>query len=171
MSSQELTVLLSTALGGVLAIIGGFSASYFMLMIHRREENRKVILSKLEELYELSITIKDLHLFQIHYQSAGVLYDLDYQDDKIPSPKEIISELRQNYDKMKMTVSIYIPQLRGALSNYSAILKELRKKIQNTEVDDTDSIVEFIKMTRKQAEEVTEEFQKAIEKEISRFIQ
>ncbi len=41
MPNQELTTLLSTVLGGVLAIIGGFSASYFMQVIRRREEKSR----------------------------------------------------------------------------------------------------------------------------------
>jgi hypothetical protein len=60
MSNQELTTLLSTVLGGVLAIIVGFSASYFIQVIHRREERRRRAFEKLEEIFDLSIKINEL---------------------------------------------------------------------------------------------------------------
>src|SRR5258708_24105618 len=55
MLDQNLTTLLSVALGGVLAITGGFISNNYIQATARKSEKRRVVHEKIDELYTLAL--------------------------------------------------------------------------------------------------------------------
>ena len=106
MLGQNITIILSTLLGGILTAGGGFLASYYMQSSSNKAEKRKEQQTRIEQLYLITNDIKQ------------TFYRLEFND---VSDKDWTSEmLRVNKVEidMEMLVTLYLPELAEALSEY-----------------------------------------------------
>src|SRR6266478_4573987 len=98
MLDQSITTILSTLLGGVLAITGGFLATSFSQRMAEKAEGRKLARERIEELYTLSTQMKKWVTVQIlrackveevtlHRKAPGWFFDVVSTEEDCPIDK------------------------------------------------------------------------------------
>jgi hypothetical protein len=107
---QNITTLLSTVVGGLLAITGGFLATSFSQRMAGKAEKRKLTRERVEELYALANQVKewvkvqllracDVEEIKLHRKTPGWFFDAVKTEPDCP------------IEKMEMLVYLYLPSL------------------------------------------------------------
>jgi hypothetical protein len=135
---QNITVLLSTVVGGLLAIIGGFFATTLSQRMAEKAEKRKLTHEKTEELYMLAKQMQKwvksqllracvVEEVKLHYKKAPVwMYDKVNTEESCP------------LEKMEMLVGLYLPILKKTFSSYYSsvfAIQRLDTELQNSHFD------------------------------------
>ncbi len=114
---QNITTLLSTVVGGLLAITGGFLATSFSQRMAGKAEKRKLTRERIEELYTLSNQVKewvkvqllracDVEEIKLHRKTPGWFFDA------------VKTEPDCQIEKMEMLVYLYLPSLVKPFAPY-----------------------------------------------------
>lgn len=117
MLDQNITTLLSTVVGGLLAITGGFLATSFSQRMAEQAEKRKVVREKLEELYTLSNNIQE-------WVKVQVLRACDIEEVTLHRkvPRWFFDAVRTEPDcpieRMEIIASLYLPSLVATFTAY-----------------------------------------------------
>lgn len=117
MLDQSVTAILSTLLGGVLAITGGFLATTFSQRMMEKAEKRKLVRERVEEAYILSYQIKEYVTVQLlrackvaevtlHHNVPGWFFDT------------VDMETACSIEKMKMIIDLYLPDSKKPFLPY-----------------------------------------------------
>ncbi len=132
---QNVTTLLATALGGVLAIMGGFLATTISQRMAEKAEKRKLSREKIEELYLLAKQMEkwvkskllracEVEDVTLHYNKAPAwMYNTVNTDESCP------------IEKMDMLISLYLPMLKKTFSSYYSsvfAIQRLDTELQNS---------------------------------------
>lgn len=119
MIDQNITTLLSTVIGGLLAITGGFLATTFSQRMADKAEKHKLTRARIEELYTLSNQVKewvkvqllracDVEEIKLHRKVPGWFFDA------------VKTELDCPIEKIEMLVCLYLPSLVKPFELYRA---------------------------------------------------
>jgi hypothetical protein len=129
--------MITTFIGGMLAIIGGFLATYLMQFLTLRAEKQKLIREKSEELYSLINEIEDkIHLsaIEISYSSKN---DARAVEARIATVK-LFTEVASYVNKIEMIANLHIRDALYDTSIYCNELKEIIAQIVNSLDNNTD---------------------------------
>lgn len=107
---QNITTLLSTVVGGLLAITGGFLATDFSQRMAEKAEKHKLTHERIEELYTLSNQVQewvkvqilracDVEGTKLHRKAPGWFFDVVKTEPNCP------------IEKMEMLICLYLPSL------------------------------------------------------------
>src|SRR5581483_6798467 len=103
---MDKTAIFTTLMGGMLAVMGGFLATYLSQYFAGKAEKRKLVREKIEELYILSIEIKS-KLYYMTYLHKKEALDVN----KVNRGEDYISDnfmiKREKMDRMEMIAIIY----------------------------------------------------------------
>lgn len=112
MLDQNITTLLAALIGGLLSVLGGFIANYYIQSSTDKLSKKKEIRNILEQMYKKT---------QAVYLSYGVMIM------KIASNEEIetnIAAISETMNEMEFLVNFYIHPLKNAfISYYESIMK------------------------------------------------
>ncbi len=134
MDKTAIATILATMLGGILAIIGGFIATYSTQLITGITESRKLVRDKAEELYQLSNEIKEkVHLLIMFEQKA--LMDPNYMQDKKYFVFDHIFELSSKIDQIEMIANLYLHKNVRDVNIYCLKTRECTSEIINASLD------------------------------------
>jgi len=125
---QNLTTFLSVALGGVLAIAGGFISNYYIQAIARKSEKRRVVREKIDEIYTLSTQVKTAFVLRIWHRSKYT--QQEYNKRYLISDKAV-RELRDVGERMEMLARLYVPSLTNAILEYRQKIKAIDHRIDD----------------------------------------
>lgn len=131
------TSIVATVMGGVLAVIGGFLATYLMQFRTQRSERQKLMREKAEELYSLINEIEDkIHLsaIEISYSSKN---NARAVDARIATVK-LFTEVASYINKIEMIANLHIRDVVYDTHIYCAELKEIVAQIVKSLDDNTD---------------------------------
>src|SRR5258708_21852132 len=112
MLNQSLATILATLIGGVLSIVGGFFANYYIQSSSNRLQKQKEIRNILEHIYQSTLAISNAYL-QIKVKSfyskkrdiAKEYYDLSNNMSEIESMVDLyLSPLKENFLEYKNEV-------------------------------------------------------------------
>jgi hypothetical protein len=130
-------IIITTFAGGILAVIGGFLATYLMQFLLQRVEKQKLMREKSEELYTLINEIQDkIHLsaIEISYSSKA---DTRTVEARIATVK-LFTEVASYVNKIEMLANLYIRDAVYDTHIYCDELKEIVSQIVNSLDDNTD---------------------------------
>ncbi len=131
MLDQNVTILLSAALGGLLAIAGGFLANYYVQITARKSEKRRSVREKIDEIYTLSTHVKTSFFLRMWHRS----YLTQEQYNKIHLfSDEAARELNNIGERIEMLARLYVPSITSAIVEYSQQIKMIDHRIDN-EID------------------------------------
>ena len=130
---QSITTILSTLLGGVLAITGGFLATSFSQRMAEKAEGRKLARERIEELYTFSTQMKKWVTVQIlraceveevtlHRKTPGWFFDVVNTEEECP------------IDKMEMLINLYLPSMKSTFAVYRQsvlAIQQLEAELRN----------------------------------------
>jgi|GEM_PF-2617729 len=116
---QNITTLLSTVLGGILAITGGFLATSFSQRMTEKAQKRQVTHQRIEELYSLSDHIKEWAKVQSLRACEVAEITLDR---KVPGWffDAVSTEPECPIERMEMLTYLYLPSLAKPFAEYRA---------------------------------------------------
>jgi hypothetical protein len=128
MLDQNLTTFLSVALGGVLAITGGFISNYYIQATARKSEKRRIVREKIDEIYTLSTQVKTSFYLRIWHRS----YYTQEQYAKIHLiSDEAARELRDIGERMEMLTRLYVSSLTSDILEYRQKIKYIDHRIDD----------------------------------------
>ncbi|SRR6266700_597114 len=138
---MDAAIIITTFAGGMLAVIGGFLATYLMQFMANRTEKQKLIREKSEELYSLINEIEDkIHLsaIEISYSSKS---DGLAVEARIATVK-LFTEVSSYVNKIEMIANLHIRDAIFDTNIYCAKLKEIISQIiasldNNADIDIT----------------------------------
>jgi hypothetical protein len=114
---QNITTLLSTVVGGLLAITGGFLATIFSQRLAEKAERRKVTCERMEELYRLSSQVKE-------WVKVQVLRACEIEEVTLHRkvPRWFFDAVRTQPDcpieRMEIIASLYLPSIGTIFASY-----------------------------------------------------
>lgn len=131
---QNMMTLISTVVGGLLAITGGFLAARFSQRIAEKAEKRKLTRERIEELYTLSSQAKEWMRVQLlracevegitlHRRAPDWFFDVVNTEPDCP------------IEKMEMLISLYLPSLAKTFAAYRTnilIIQHLETEMRNS---------------------------------------
>ena len=103
--------LLSTLIGGLLAISGGVVSSLLIQRYVNERENKKIQADKAEELYKMILKLDHL----AHCMNNMALYD-----NLKGEPPEEVKLSQYEYNQIDMIIGLYFSQLSEAAKNYTS---------------------------------------------------
>ncbi len=167
MLDQNITTILSTLLGGILTVVGGFLASYYIQAISIKGEKRREKKTRIEQLYMLTNDIK-----QTYYR-----LEFDYVPDK-DKASELLRVGKVEKD-MDMLVTLYLPELAEEFTEYlngMATLLAAFEGIKDSVLvrigvsDDRADIIEIHNNgIQKDVENASQKFQNALAKSLEKL--
>ncbi len=128
MLDQNLTTFLSVALGGVLAIIGGFISNYYIQATARKSEKRRMLREKIDEIYTLSTQVKTAFFLRIWHRSK---YTQQEYNKIYTFSDKAVRELRDVGERMEMLTRLYVPSLINAILEYRQKIKAIDHRIDD----------------------------------------
>jgi hypothetical protein len=116
MLDQNVTTLLSTLLGGILTIAGGFIATYYTLRKNSALERKKDLRGAIENIYG------ELHKLDVlsHHLTFAV-------ENPVLYTREDYSIFQESMGKIDFLISLYIPEL---ISEYRVYISVVNSAIQ-----------------------------------------
>lgn len=129
MDFKTLIPLISTLLGGFLAVTGGFFANYFMQKLTKSYDRKQLIRDKLEQAYLLTIQLENW----LQSQMSDVMFIKDNKKEKISNPSNHIFMLVKCYGGSKSghlvdQLSASLEKFRETSFNYFKEAYETGKK-------------------------------------------
>ncbi|MGZ3609041.1 MAG: hypothetical protein ACXVBU_03155 [Ktedonobacteraceae bacterium] len=106
MLDQNITTLLSTLLGGLLTIVGGFLANYYIQSTSNKTEKRKEKKTRIEQLYLLSNDIRQT-FYRLEFNQVS---DADWTSEFL--------RVNKVESDMEMMVMLYVPELTEVMYTY-----------------------------------------------------
>lgn len=126
MLNQNVTPILPTLVGGVLAIVGGFLATYFSQKLASKTENRKMFASKIEEIYILSDQINESLLVQMYHEYHDLKVNLKGNNSELLSPLDTIQKIKRICERTEMLIRLYAPSLIDDFETYKNFVEEFQ---------------------------------------------
>jgi len=131
------TVIITTIIGGMLATIGGFLATYLTQFMANRTEKQKLTREKSEELYSLINEIED----KIHLSAIEISYS-SKDDNRAVAARiatvKLFTEVASYVNKIEMIANLHIRDALYDTNIYCAELKEIIAQIVKSLDDNTD---------------------------------
>lgn len=125
---KDLVPLLSTLIGGVLAVGGGFVASYYLQAASRRLDRNQIIREKLEEAYLLTLQLNAW----LQSQMGTMIVPSSKDNKEIESPTGKLVMLTRCYNRKSavtvITLSQSVEAFREASFEYWRRTLELNKR-------------------------------------------
>jgi hypothetical protein len=100
------TAIFTTLMGGMLAVMGGFLATYLSQYLAGKTEKRKLVREKIEELYTLSIEIKS-KIYATTYFHKKIMFDINNIIGKEDYIHDNFSVVQEKIDRIEMIAIIY----------------------------------------------------------------
>ena len=125
MLNQSTAIILSTLLGGLLTIVGGFIASYFTFSIASKREKWKELRNVIEKIYK---TVAEISLLAYH--------GLADSEERKSFGKEEFSEMDSHMTTLRMLIVLYVPSLQKDYDNFRESLHktvETKKTVSKEE--------------------------------------
>jgi hypothetical protein len=147
---QNTTVLLSTLLGGLLTLGGGFIANFYIQSASTKNDKQKSIRNMIEQIYKDTKKIEDLYeeYRQVLYQYE-ITTSIERIDEYTASSlnkklEEDLEEKRRliktNLDHIELLVTLYLPSLAQSFSTYqnkiSAFIGKLRSHLTSEDLSE-----------------------------------
>jgi hypothetical protein len=123
--------MITTFLGGMLAIAGGFLATYLMQFMALRAEKQKLIREKSEELYSLINEIED----KIHLSAIEISYSSKTETRAVEAriaTVKLFTEVASYVNKIEMIANLHIRDAIYDTGLYCNALKEIIAQIVNS---------------------------------------
>jgi hypothetical protein len=111
MLDQNLTTLLSTLFGGLLAIIGGVATNYYLQSSSNKIGKQKEIRNIIEQIYKYT---------RDNYEFAS---NITYNKDEYITNTQGYKNYQSNIYSIEMLVNLYLSQLKQPFSLYNKDLK------------------------------------------------
>ena len=162
MDLKTLIPLISTVVGGFLAVTGGFFASYFMQKLNKSHDKKQLIRDKLEQAYLLTIQLENW----LQSQMSDMLFIKDNETEKISNPSNHIFMLVKCYGETKSSqladqLSTSLENFRKSSFNYFKEAHETGKKPSETTFL---AVGEPFEMSRRLTTELRDNIEKLIHK-------
>ncbi len=149
---MDQTAILTTLLGGMLAIVGGFLGTYFTQIITSKTETKKFAREKTEELYSLINDLDDRASQQ--FVKIGILVQTDGEYDKIVECSgELLREGNTYANKIEMISNLYIKSMKDDAKNYADKVRSIFSRIYLDIINKRTS--ELILIITKDSEDMT----------------
>src|SRR5437588_4112170 len=121
MWDQIITIILPTLVGGLLALVGGLVANYYVMRKENSREKRKELRTILEDIYKTTAKINYL------YRKAAE--DLDHLT-------EIILEIPEQLAIIGMQVTLFVPKLEAQYRPYNNSVIQIIGLIQKLRAEE-----------------------------------
>lgn len=145
MLDQNITNVLPTLIGGLLALVGSLFANYYIMRKENSREKRKELRSILEDIYKTTVRINFLYRKAI---------------EDLPHLGEIILEIPEQLGIIGMQVTLFVPKLKEKYRPYNHSITQivgLMQKLRAKEINGE----QYVKETMKYVE-AQEDFRDAI---------
>ena len=119
MSDQLITNVLPTLVGGLLALVGGLIANYYIMRKENSREKRKELRTILEDIYKTTARINYL------YRKAA---------EDLPHLNEIILEIPEQLGIIGMQVTLFVPKLEPQYRPYNNGIGQIINLLQKLKV-------------------------------------
>ena len=136
MLNQNITTLLSALLGGMLTILGGFIANYYIQKSTKRAEKRKETREILENISQNLLAASEIYNHTNSFLRAGKVNEINIHENT--------TKLRGYQNKMIIQVHLYFPQLNEPYESLSTVIfrwiEYIRTNYQNIDIKIIDEI-------------------------------
>lgn len=128
MLDQNMTTLLSTLLGGLLAIIGGFLAIYITQFMANKAEQRQLVREKIEEAY---ILVNEVIASNRSYASRITREKLEPLQIDWQFNEDFVNRTYVAMHKLLMLVDLYIPELKQDFKDFASSMSKYMNLASN----------------------------------------
>src|ERR1700682_4625774 len=111
---MDITNIITTVIGGMLTIIGGFLGVFLTQYINNRSEKRKLIREKTEELHLL---INDIEAKIMYFAASSTFHPIDHIEIN-KNARLLFMDLINQMNKIEMIVNIYAQDAQKEVYEY-----------------------------------------------------
>ena len=163
-SIKDFLPLIQVLIGGLLTVVGGFTASYFLQSVARKVDKKKLIREKLEQVYILTIQTSEWIKSEMRQTVA-------------PIEKEKTAE-KNPVDQIEMLIILYEPSLKNPMQDLKEKVDYYRrslfsywsKLLKNGNHLSTKKYEELFKKPVEEADESVNRFRVALENEFKKYL-